>query len=353
MQMNCKEMSLSRTIDVGTGSVTRRVQVYEIENLNPGIKKAAPFRKKGLADYGANIGRMCSHGCVYCFAGLANQRPAPNCRHINDPNAVCAAIAVDYEVAFIRDLAKLPKKKHVEIILSNLHDAWSPGMEGKGRKVLEIMLSQSKNTDVRILTKNAAVINEFDICAEYRDRVKIGLSLTGTADQDELIKIIEPNASKISERMDALRKANEKGLNTYAMLCPLLPGISSDLSRVHELVEFAKEIDAKEVFVEPLNDRGGTKRLIETLKEHGKEKEASAIESSLSDEGWSKYTADLLIIAKDAMITVFGSTDRLRFLLYENSLSSCDRKRVEKAHKGHEFIKWLNQEKPSKSSAVK
>jgi DNA repair photolyase len=61
---------------------------------------------------------------------------------------------------------------------------------------------------VRILTKNAAVVRDFDVCQQYRDRVRVGISLTATPDKEHLIKLVEPHASTISERMSDRRKTS-------------------------------------------------------------------------------------------------------------------------------------------------
>jgi DNA repair photolyase len=67
-----------------------------------------------------------------------------------------------------------------------------------GRKILEAILGQP-GWAVRILTKNAEVEHDFDLIERHRDRVVVGLSLTGTPDKEHVISCIEPWASPISD----------------------------------------------------------------------------------------------------------------------------------------------------------
>ena len=64
-------------------------------------------------------------------------------------------------------------------------DAWSPEAQQHhlGRRCLEAILAEPGWT-VRILTKNAAVSEDFDLIKKHRDRVLVGLSLTATPDRE-------------------------------------------------------------------------------------------------------------------------------------------------------------------------
>lgn len=99
-------------------------------------------------------------------------------------------------------------------------------------------------------------MRDFDLIAQHRDRVTVGLSITATPDNAAAISIVEPHASPIVERIAALREAHRRGLRTYAMFCPLLPGIASSHAQIDELVGLAVECGAEEIFVEPVNARG-------------------------------------------------------------------------------------------------
>jgi DNA repair photolyase len=194
------------------------------------------------------------------------------------------------------------------------------------------------NWTVRALTKNAAIQADFDLIERYRDRVLVGLSITATPDKAHLAAVIEPNASSIHERISVLREAHRRGLRTYMMLCPLLPGIASSPEDVGQLLDLAFEVGAEEIFLEPFNPRGrGLELTVAALRAAGHVKEAEAVRAIGKKPAWSKYTADLLQTVQ-AGLRKRNAIDRLRFLLYPSGLQPSDRKRIECDDEG---VRWL------------
>ena len=120
--------------------------------------------------------------------------------------------------------------------MCTITDAWAPEAQALnlGRRCLEAILAEPGWT-VRILTKNAAVANDYDLIEKHRDRVSVGLSITGLPDQEKVLSAIEPYASPIGDRIAALREAHARGLRTYGMLCPILPGIADNPEQIDEL----------------------------------------------------------------------------------------------------------------------
>ena len=218
-------------------------------------------------------------------------------------------------------------------------DAWAPTAQkyDLGRRCLEALLAQPGWT-VRILTKNAAVVNDFDLIRKHKDRVLVGLSLTSTADKENVLSVIEPNASPITERMAALKKAHKLGLRTYGMLCPLIPGIADDPKQIDKLVGFVKDCGAEEVFAEAVNPRGkGLQLTEETLRANGFEAEADAVLQIRKRKNWSPYVVTLIRNIQDAMQRHM-TTKKLRFLLYPKKLVAEDQARIRKADAG---VVWL------------
>lgn len=198
------------------------------------------------------------HGCHASHAPVVQRgqgRPLPP--------GVCHCGPI-YSRKGARDAARGKQRGLVQ--LCTTVDAWSPEARHYhlGRKCLEALLSQPGWT-VRVLTKNAGVVEDFDFIEKHRDRVLVGLSLTATLAKADLTAAIEPFASPIEQRMAALAEAHKRGLRTYGMLCPLLPGISDGPGEVDEMVRFVLDCGAEEVFAEPINARGPALGLTEQV----------------------------------------------------------------------------------------
>jgi len=306
--------------------------------LAAAIHRTPEFAKKRLADFSINVGLKCGHACTYCSSGAVlrchrafrelHESPFKNGYAIIDPD-IPAKVAAE---------ARRIHKRGV-VQLCTTVDAWCPAAQeyDLGRRCLEALLSQPGWT-VRILTKNAMVTRDFDLIERRRDRVLVGLSLTGPPRKDDILAVVEPNASPVSERMQALREAHERGLLTFGMLCPLLPGIADAPEHIEELVSFLEGCQVEEVFAEAVNQRGpGLKCTEEALQDAGFAGEANALAGIRRTENWSPYVADL-IRDLQASLRHHGMAEKLRFLLYPTKLQPADKAHIEADDTG---VVWL------------
>jgi len=313
------------------------MEVY-IYGLKDGIRLSPEFDKKGLAQCGVTCGVKCGNGCLYCYVPCL-LRMHPAFAHFGkDPFATGYAIVdPDTPNRVARDASR--KRRRGMVLVPTFGDAWAQEalQYDIGRRCLEAILSQPDWT-VRILTKNAVVAKDFDVIERYSDRILFGMSITSTPDKAGQTAIIEPNASSISERIAVMNAAHKRGFRTYAMLCPLLPGIADSPDQIEQLVKSAVEYGAQEIFVEPVNTRGpGLRVTQEALANSGYKDEAVAIESIRTHKGWSRYTTRLISNVQRSIRTL-SDISRLRFLLYPSRLTEENAARIRQDDAG---VVWL------------
>jgi len=313
------------------------MRIHEV-TLSSGITRTSEFERKKLASFSVNVGVKCGHDCLYCSTGSVLRRLRYFKELEENPfGGGYAIVDPDTPRRAAEDARRIQERSIVQ--LCTLVDAWSPEAHEHdlGRRCLEAILSQPGWT-VRILTKNAAVRKDFDLIERYRDRVLVGLSITGTPDKEAIVNVIEPNASAIPARMETLKEAAERGLRTYAMFCPLLPGIADSPEQIDELIQFAVSCHAEEVFVEAVNPRGpGLRRCQEALELWGYPCEAEAVGRTRHKVPWSRYVAGLVGSVQQS-IRRFSDIGRLRFLLYPSRLTDEDRGRIASDDAG---VIWL------------
>lgn len=316
------------------------MRVHEV-HLKSGISRTKAFERKRLASYAVNRGTMCGHGCLYCSTGAMMRMPRSFKETGEDPFGTgFAIIDPDTPLRVARDA--LRKRERGLVQISTIVDAWSPEAQALnlGRRCLEVILSQPGWT-VRILTKNAAVVLDFDLIKQHADRVLVSLSLTAAPAKEKLASVIEPHASTISERMAALGDAHRQGLRTYGMLCPLMPGIADSQEDIDELVRFVVECGAEEIFAEALNSRGpGLKRMQEALVLAGYEHEAAVVGSIRNRATWFKYVVRLLATVQGSVRRLYD-IQKLRFLLYPSRLLP---EHVAEIRKDDAGVIWLGKE---------
>jgi DNA repair photolyase len=308
--------------------------------MKGGISRTKAFQKKKLASFAVNVGTRCGHGCTYCSSPtILRMHPSFKKCGQNPFGSGYAIVDPSTPTRVANDAKKKYKNKRGCIQICTTVDAWAPEARqyDLGRRCLKAILAEPDWT-IRVLTKNAAVTNDFDVIRDHRDRVLVGISLTATKGKANIIKVVEPNASSIPERMDAMQQAHKLDLRTYGMLCPLLPGVADSPRQIDTLMGFLKRCGAEEVFVEPVNGRGpGLKNTEQALRIAGFSREADAVKKIRSQKEWSKYVVRLLQSTQTAMRKC-GMLPKLRFLLYSSRLTAGAKKTIKKNAAG---VIWL------------
>lgn len=313
----------------------KKCYLWETKN---GITESPAFAKKGLATHAVNVGLKCDNNCTYCSTGAMLRTHSAFKTLGVSPFGLGYAIVDKHKAEKVAiDAKKLNGTGLIE--MCTITDAYSPSARkySLGRKCLKAILENS-NYEIRILTKNAEVEQDFDLIKQYKDRVRVGISITATPDKSDIMQVLEENASPIKERMRVLKKAHRMGFRTYMMLCPLLPGIADSPEQIDKYIQFAESIGAEEIFSEAVNQRGrGLILTQEALEENGYWDEAQAVKAIRKKKNRSQYTYDLI---RNLQKSVKEHSDirKLRFLLYPNNLQQ---EHASKLKKNGQGIVWL------------
>ena len=307
-----------------------------------GIAKSPEFEKKGLATHAVNVSMKCDNACVYCSVP-SNLRTHKCFKEIGR-----TAFKEGFAVINCNVVAQLRKETtHLEkdstVQICTLSDGWSPQarMYGLGSGCLQHVLEHSP-AEVRILTKNAEVRAEFPLIKQYRDRVMFGLSITGLPEHEAELRIIEPFASPIRERIAVMDEAGSLGLRTYAMFCPLFPGLFTDQGQVERLILQALKWGAEGIWAEIPNPRGpGLKSCSEAWNAAGHTRLATAVDAIRHAKGRSEYGVQITRWLQ-AAARKLGMISKLHILTYRSSFTASAQQLINQDPEG---VIWLGKEK--------
>lgn len=227
------------------------------------IKCKNCMTKSKLTDYVINPYLGCEHSCCYCYADFMKRF-----NNIGDEWGRFVHVKINCPDLLEKELKK---NKTGNIWLSSVCDCYQP-IEKKyrlTRRILDIIAKSAYKDKftIELLTKSSLIKRDFDLIKEIGEKVDLGMSL-GLTD-DRIAKIIEPNASLPSERLETLRQAHEKGIRTYGFISPVLPGIAD----LEDIFKKLKEAKVDYVWVELLNTKKGIlDKLIPFIKEKLPEK---------------------------------------------------------------------------------
>jgi len=318
--------------------VNSLTDVYK-KNLKIGIRSSSEFEKKLLATHGVNVGLKCGHSCYYCFTPSLirthyafkeiGRSPYENNYSIVDPESVSR---------ISKDVKKVDKNDTV--MLCTYSDAWAPESKkyNLGRKILETLLEKS-DSKVRALTKNAEIRKDYDIIKKYPDRVMVGFSITAPSYKNAA-RILEPYASTNRERISALLEAHKNGLRTYAMFCPIIPGMASSKTDLEKMFSSVLPAEPEDIWLEPVNARGPVlKKTSDVLRKNGYTGMAKRVDNIRHRRHWSQYAIALVQNALD-IAEEFNVLSKLHILLYAKPFGEKAVNSLKKIDK-NENIVWL------------
>lgn len=186
-----------------------KIQVMKIRE----IKAKNILSKSQVYDYALNPYVGCQHDCVYCYARFMKRFTGHRERWGD---------FVDVKINAPELLAREVKKKKIgRVWISGVCDPYQP-LEKRymlTKRCLDILVDNGWPFTVQ--TKSPLVLR--DIKALKRSgSVEVGFTIT-TADE-RIRRIFEPAAPPSSERIAALSGLHSKGIRTFAMIAPILPG---------------------------------------------------------------------------------------------------------------------------------
>ncbi|MCL2253920.1 MAG: radical SAM protein [Lachnospiraceae bacterium] len=195
------------------------------------------------ADYVINPYVGCTHKCIYCYAEFMKRFT----KHSEEWGCF-----LDVKNGYVK--LKTGDLSDKTVLISSVTDAYNP-FEKKYEKMREI-LSTLIESDIRIdiLTKSSLVVRDIDLLSKLK-HIKIGFSIN-TLD-DDFRKKTEPGAGSIGERIVALKKLKECGIETYAFVGPIFPEISNIELIVESLYKYVDNF-----YFENLNLRGTYKQRV-------------------------------------------------------------------------------------------
>jgi DNA repair photolyase len=204
-----------------------------------------------------NAYRGCTHACVYCFA-----RPTHTYLDL-DPG-------IDFErriivkvnaVARLRAELRAPSWTGEWIAMGTNTDPYQPA-EGRYHltRGLVGVLSDACNP-FSILTKSTMILRDLDLLVEAsrRTRVRVDLSI-GTLDE-RAWRTSEPGTPPPLQRIEAVRRLVDAGIECGVFVAPVLPGISDAPEQLEAVVHAAVEAGAASISTVMLHLRPGVREL--------------------------------------------------------------------------------------------
>jgi len=196
------------------------------------IKAKSIITKSGLpgSDYVINPYVGCMHGCIYCYARFMKRFTGHK-----EPWGKFLDAKINAQ-----ELIPQNKKKYQgkSIGISSVTDPYLPA-----ERKYKLMRGTLKNLiplkpDLWILTKSDLIVRDIDLIKQFKKCIAgVSLSLL----DDEIRKEVEPFASSVRRRINAVKELKKSGIRTEIFISPIFPELTNWMEIVKRTKNFVDE----------------------------------------------------------------------------------------------------------------
>ena len=199
------------------------------------IKAKSIITKSGLdVYYVINPYVGCQHSCVYCYARFMKRftnHHEPWGKFLDVKINAAELIPKDNKKyknkSITQALAKRGDERSSSMMISSVTDPYQPAERKYKlmRGILENLIPLEP--DLCILTKSDLIIRDIDLLKRFKKCIAgVSLSLL----DDKIRKEVEPFASSVERRIEAVKQLKKAGIRTFIFISPMLPELTHSIS---------------------------------------------------------------------------------------------------------------------------
>jgi DNA repair photolyase len=204
----------------------------------------------------------CVHRCTFCYVRAFELRAD---RPSDDRYGRSIRVKVNIAEVLARELAR-PGWKRESVAVGAATDPYQPA-EGRYRLTRGcIRAFTAARNPFSIVTRGPMIVRDVDVLQAAASRADVHVSFSVPTLDLEVWRRTEPGTAPPRQRLRALRRLVEAGIDAGVGMAPILPGISDHPAQLAEVVRAAREAGATGLWCNVLHLQPGTREhFIENL----------------------------------------------------------------------------------------
>jgi DNA repair photolyase len=197
----------------------------------------------------------CVHRCTFCYVRHFEHRSD---RPADDRYGTSIRVKTNVADVLRRELARA-SWQHEHVAIGAATDPYQPA-EGRyrlTRACLEALRDASN--PFSIITRGPMIVRDLDVLAEASRRASVSVTFSIPTIDDEVWRKTEPSTAHPRQRLRALKRLVDAGVDARVGMAPILPGISDDPEQLYAVVRAAREAGATGIWANMLFLRPGTR----------------------------------------------------------------------------------------------
>jgi len=197
----------------------------------------------------------CAHRCTFCYVRAFEQRAD---RPSDDRYGRSIRVKVNVVEVLRRELAR-KRWAHEQVAIGAATDPYQPA-EGRFRLTRGCLeaLTAARNP-FAIITRGPMIIRDVDVLAEASRRAGVHVTFSVPTLDDAIWRATEPGTAHPRQRLRALRRLVDAGIDAGIGMAPILPGLSDRPDLLADVVRAARDAGATGIWTNVLYLRPGTR----------------------------------------------------------------------------------------------
>jgi len=218
--------------------------------------RSAINRVEGMAfRWSLNPYMGCVHRCTFCYVRAFELRAD---RPSDDRYGRSIRVKVNIAEVLARELAR-PSWKRESVAVGAATDPYQPA-EGRYRLTRGcIRAFAAARNPFSIVTRGPMIVRDIDVLQDAASRAEVHVSFSVPTLDLEVWRRTEPGTAPPRQRLRALQRLVEAGIDAGVGMAPILPGISDHPAQLAEVVRAAREAGATGLWCNVLHLQPGTR----------------------------------------------------------------------------------------------
>jgi DNA repair photolyase len=197
----------------------------------------------------------CAHRCTFCYVRAFEARAD---RPWDDRYGASIRIKTNVADVLRRELAR-PSWQREPVAIGAATDPYQPA-EGRYRLTRAcIEAFADAASPFAIITRGPLIVRDVDVLAEAARRADVSVTFSVPTLDSEIWRSTEPGTSPPRQRLRALSRLVEAGIDARVGMAPILPGLSDRPELLAEVVRAARAAGATGIWANLLYLRPGTR----------------------------------------------------------------------------------------------
>ena len=219
--------------------------------------RSAINKVKGMSfKWSLNPYTGCVHRCTFCFVRAFELRAD---RPFDDRYGQSIRVKTNLVEVLRQELAK-PRWKHEQVVIGTATDPYQPA-EGRYRLTRGSIaaLAEARNP-LSIITRGPLIVRDVDVLVEADRRASATVTFSVPTLDPDIWRKTEPGTAPPRQRLRALTRLIDAGIEASVGMAPILPGLSDRPELMADVVKAARDAGATSLWTNVLYLRPGTRQ---------------------------------------------------------------------------------------------